>query len=50
MAVAACIGAFFFTMYVARTLNNELRDMKAWQDVMRGKIAVLEGKINGAKP
>ncbi len=50
VAVAACIGAFFFTMYVARTLNNDLRDMKAWQDVLRSKVSVIEGKLNGAKP
>lgn len=50
IAVAACIGAFFFTMYVARTLNNDIRDMKAWQDVLRNKVSVIEGKLNGAKP
>lgn len=50
IAVAACIGSFFFTMYVARTLNNDLRDMKAWQDVLRSKVSVIEGKLNGAKP
>lgn len=46
IAVAACICSMFVTMFIARSVTNELRDMKAWQDVMRGKIAVLEGKIN----
>ncbi len=45
IAVAACICSMFVTMFIARSVTNELRDMKAWQDVLRGKVATIEGKI-----
>ena len=45
IAVAACVCSMFVTMFIARSIANEMRDMKAWQDVMRGKITVLEGKV-----
>ena len=63
IAVACCIGSFFFTMFVARSLNNDIRDLrqdtqdqlrdqKAWTEVLRGKVSTIEGKIQpmGAKP
>lgn len=54
IAVAACICSMFVTMFIARSIANEMRDVKAWQDVMRGKITVIEGKMSqpttGAKP
>lgn len=59
-AVAACLAVLGIT-YEANSntrerikeLTDKQRDASAWIDVMRGKIATLEGKINqqqGAKP
>lgn len=56
-AVAACIAVLGIT-YEANSntrerikeLTDRMRDASAWIDVMRGKIATLEGKLNGAKP
>lgn len=55
-AVAACIACLAITYESSRSLRNEIdrsskelrddmRDQKAWTDVLRGKVATLEGKI-----
>ena len=55
-AVAACIACLAITYESSRSLRNELdkatrdlrddmRDQKAWTEVLRGKVATIEGKI-----
>lgn len=54
-AVAACIACLAITYESSRSLRNEMdknarelrddmRDQKAWTEVLRGKVATLEGK------
>jgi enoyl-CoA hydratase/carnithine racemase len=45
-AVAACIATLAFTFYIAKDLRDDLRDLKAWSEVLRGKVSAIEGKLN----
>lgn len=45
MAIAACIGSFWYTMDVARTLHNEIRDLTAWKDIYGRDLAAVKQQL-----
>ena len=49
LAVAACIGSFFFAMYASRTLQNEMRDITAWQAVYGRDLAAVKQFVQQQK-
>lgn len=49
LAVAACVGSFFFSMYATRTLTNEIRDLSAWRDVYGRDLAAVKQYITQQK-
>lgn len=45
-SMALCISTLIVVLYIAKDLRDDLRDAKAWNEVLRGKVAAIEGKIN----
>jgi hypothetical protein len=45
LAVAACLGSFWYTMDVARTIHNEIRDLTAWKDIYGRDLAAMKQAI-----
>lgn len=45
VAVALCVGSFFYTMDVSRTLKNEIRDLTAWKDIFGRDLAATKQQL-----
>lgn len=45
-SMALCISTLIVVLYIAKDLRDDLRDAKAWNEVLRGKVAAIEGKLN----
>lgn len=44
VAIATCVASVWYTKDVADKVHDDIRDLKAWSEVLRSKVAKLEAQ------